>query len=230
MSGLARTFRSTGALLLLVASCARGAEVWRQEIGNPETDAFDRGLAAIALAQEQENGLDGVPAALLSTLDLRESALQSAAVDSLLELPPTGLGDLARCFAEASPRSEFAQRTLEAALVRHGAASVPPLLDAMPEVGTPGALPFGRIVTAIGEPAVAPLAEVLSPGQRGAKAAFLLGSLGRRSAPALDALLLAAGDADRALALAAIDAVSRVNPEGWRIEAALRDLSNGPDP
>jgi hypothetical protein len=84
------------------------------------------------------------------------------------------------------------QRALDDAIARHGPAAIPALLDAMPDPSTTTGQRVGRIVVAIGPPAIERLVASLSPGERGVRAAFLLGALGHRASASVDALLAAA--------------------------------------
>jgi hypothetical protein len=233
MNASSWVLRCVGAVLLLTSACARSTDAWRDELLDPEAPTFDRGLAAIALAESPGRSaadLGGVPTALLGTLDLPESSLATASNSALLELPPSALPELGVCLAQGTFGSSLAQAALEAAIVRHGGAAIPAILDTMPPIGSAGALRFGKVVLGIGEPAAAPLAENLSAGDRGVKAAFLLGSLGHKAATSIDALLAAAGGEDRALALRAIESLAYVDPEGGRAEPVLRSLIGGGDP
>ena len=233
MKATTRGTRWRNASLLLLASCAscaRGPSAWRAALVDPESDAFDRGLAAIALAEAGGAELEGVAPALLSTIDVKNSSLASAARSALLALPATALPELTRCLVQESTGNGPGGKALEAAIIAHGAAAIPPLLDAMPEVGTRGAVSVNRVVSAIGGPAAPPLARELRAADRGVKAAFLLKGLGSQASSAIDALLLAAQGESRDVALASIDALTRVNPEGVRIEPVLRKLAAGHDP
>lgn len=223
------SLRVRGAILLLLASCARSGDVWRAQLSNPDTDAFDRGLAAIALGAGESAGLEGVPTALLSVLDDPQTSLAPAARSVLQDLPPSALPEMCRCLVDGMSAGDPTQRALDLAIARHGAAAIRPLLDTMPDPSTKGAQRVGRIVIAIGKPAIDTLAAELHPGERGVRAAFLLGAIGRHAPGSLDALLAAARSEDRRLAAAAIDSLPRVNPAGWRVEPALRELSRSAD-
>jgi hypothetical protein len=197
-------------------------------------EPFERGLAAIALAERARDRLGGVPTTLIWLADhfTAPESLRPLAQEALLDIAPAAVPEMVDGLAHATLNHDATRRCLEAAVARHGAVAIPLLVDAMADLGPPGSDRLCETVAAIGEGAVDPLLEIARTGplERSVRAALLLRRAGPRASKAIDALRTLATSGDPKIAKIAVASLCAWNPEGWRVERDLRNALTHADP
>lgn len=215
------------ALGLMLGSCAKSVDDWRQDLRGQ--DPYARLMAAVAL------GRSGRPEAadeLLSALSDGNEPVRAAALQALRELGPKAVPALlARLELGAAPADALAGETrlVASVLVEQGLSSVAPLIMALADPR------YDReaIVAALsdtGPAAVEPLSELLLQPQPSvaAAAARALGSLGAAALPATTKLVLALRRTEPEVIAAAAVALGRIGPDRNDVLPALLQVARTP--
>ena len=213
------------ALGLALAGCAKSFDEWRANLH--DGDPFVRQMAAVGLGRSQ--CVEAAPL-LLEALSDEKPAVREAAFDSLVVLGPLALPTLLERLAAGAQKSGDADaRLLDLALTFDAG-----LGDVAPEVRALQGGHYDRkllvlfdAIAAMGEPAVAPLAEALSGPDAlvAAAAANALGALGPKASPAVPELLVALRRPEPAVVRAAAGALGAIGPEGDAVLPALLEVA-----
>ncbi|HEX6884976.1 MAG TPA: HEAT repeat domain-containing protein [Planctomycetota bacterium] len=205
---------------LALLGCARDEEAWRRELAAP--DPFVRGLAAIGLALQAPRQAGPALPELLETIDRPDLGLERAATRALAEAGRFHLPVLLERLVGDETLTLQRRRALQEALVAAGPEAAPPVVACLRGPGRRQVGTLGEVLLALGEPAVAPLVELLAaePDVRlKSYAAFLLAGIGPRARAALPALRVAAEASDPDLRRMASEAIASLEGRPWQVPA-----------
>jgi len=214
-------------LALGALACARSDEEWIGDLQDPSAGSFERGMAAIALAEQAPAKANGAVFPLLVLLDGPESPLRAHAAGAMRQIAPWKVDELVRTLVGATFLTDDCRISLEEAIVSSGAIAVPPLLAAMRAPGERSSREIGALLARIGEPAVDPLLELAlaePESSAGVDAIWVLGRCGSAADRILPPLVEALRSPQVGASLAAADSLWRIDPEGGRVLPPLREM------
>jgi HEAT repeat protein len=207
-----RTRWLLGAVLALPA-CTRSVEEWREALR--AEDPYERTLAVVALGRTADPAVvDDLFAALLDA----DEGVGLAARKALAGMGPAAVPRLLEGLTTDASRGEHGRQIAAMLLLEIGAPAVPPMIEALRDGSRSPRPPIAVMLGRLGDPAVLPLAALLSAedpelAALAARGLAEAGSAGRPALPALlDLLERALAHEQVELSLAAARALVRMGP------------------